>query len=315
MATAATPMPPSRWRGSSWPPEEPVHPLFERLLSSSPVITDGALGTELQALGLTPGEHPDLWNLTHPDLVQQVAAAYVAAGSRIILTNTFCSNRIALAAHGGADRVMELNAAGVRLARLAAGDAAAVFASMGSSGKMLMSGDVSEEELAVAFGEQAEALAQAGVVAIALETMTDLDEALIALKAARKTGLPVVVSMVFDSGREKDRTMMGKTPEQVAAALSEAGADAIGANCGLGIDGYIPVCRRLKQSSRLPIWIKPNAGLPAMVDGHITYRTTAEEFATRVPALRAAGADFIGGCCGTTPEFVRAIAAALHVHS
>jgi 5-methyltetrahydrofolate--homocysteine methyltransferase len=288
-----------------------MHPLIEKLLSASPVVTDGALGTQLQALGLPPGEHPDLWNLSHPERVEQVAAAYVAAGSRIILTNTFRSNRIALAGHGGAERVTELNAAGVRLARRAAGTAALVFASMGSSGKMLMSGDVTEEELAIAFGEQAGALAQAGVDAIAIETMTDLDETLIALKASKKTGLPVVVSMVFDSGKEKDRTMMGKTPEQVAAALTEAGADVIGANCGLGIEGYIPVCRRLKQSTPLPIWIKPNAGLPAMVDGHITYRTTAGEFAARVPALRGAGADFIGGCCGTTPEFIRSIVAAL----
>jgi methionine synthase I (cobalamin-dependent) len=287
-----------------------MHSLIQKLLAAPPVVTDGALGTQLQALGLPPGEHPDLWNLVHPDRVQQVAAAYVAAGSRIILTNTFRSNRIALAGHGGSERVAELNAEGVRLARQAAGTAALVFASMGSSGKMLMSGDVTEEELAAAFGEQAEALARAGVDAIAIETMTDLDEALIALKASKTTGLPVVVSMVFDSGKEKDRTMMGKTPEQVAAALTEAGADVIGANCGLGIEGYIPVCRRLRQSTTLPIWIKPNAGLPAILDERITYRTTAGEFAARVPALRAAGADFIGGCCGTTPEFIRSIVAA-----
>jgi methionine synthase I (cobalamin-dependent) len=288
-----------------------VHPLIGKLLASSPVITDGALGTQLQALGLAPGEHPDLWNLSHPERVQQVASAYVAAGSRIILTNTFRSNRIALAGHGGAERVGELNAAGVRIARAAAGSVCAVFASMGSSGKMLMSGDVSEEELSVAFAEQAGVLAQAGVDAIALETMTDLDETLIALRAAKLTGLPVVASMVFDSGKQKDRTMMGKTPEQVAAALTEAGADVIGANCGLGIDGYIPVCRRLKASSPLPIWIKPNAGLPSMVGGTIAYLTTAKEFAARVPELRAAGADFIGGCCGTTPEFIRSVVSAL----
>jgi methionine synthase I (cobalamin-dependent) len=289
-----------------------MQPLIAALLSSGPVILDGALGTQLQALGLPPGEHPDLWNLAHPDRVRQVAAAYVAAGSRILLTNTFRSNRIALASHGGALRVEELNSAGVRIARDAAAGKALVFASMGSSGRMLMSGDVSEEELLTAFTEQATALARAGADGIALETMTDLDEALIALRAVKSTRLPVVVSMVFDSGKEKDRTMMGKTPEQVASALTTEGADVIGANCGLGIEGSIPVCRRLKQATTLPVWIKPNAGLPAMVDGRPTYRTTAAEFASHIPALRDAGADFIGGCCGTTPEFVRAIAAALH---
>ncbi|MEW6512286.1 MAG: homocysteine S-methyltransferase family protein [Bacteroidota bacterium] len=290
-----------------------MHPIITRLLSTAPVITDGALGTQLQALGLPAGEHPDLWNLTHPELVQKVAAGYVEAGSNIVLTNTFRSNRIALAAHGGAEKVEELNAAGVRLARAAAGKNVAVFASMGSSGKMLMSGDVSEEELDEAFTEQAAALAKAGVDAIAIETMTDLDEAVIALKSAKKTGLPVIVTMVFDSGKDKDRTMMGKTPEEVARTLTDAGADVIGANCGLGIEGYIPVARRLKQATELPIWIKPNAGLPELVEGKLTYRTTAAQFAARVPELRAAGADFIGGCCGTTPEFIREIVAALKV--
>jgi 5-methyltetrahydrofolate--homocysteine methyltransferase len=176
---------------------------------------------------------------------------------------------------------------------------------------MLMSGDVTEAELAAAFGEQARAIAAAGADGIVIETMADLDEALIALAAARTTGLPVVVSMVFDSGKEKDRTMMGATPEMVATALTEAGADVIGANCGLGMEGYIPVCARLKKSTSLPLWIKPNAGLPEMVDGHVTYRTTAADFAARALELRAAGADFIGGCCGTTPDFVQALARTL----
>jgi methionine synthase I (cobalamin-dependent) len=142
--------------------------------------------------------------------------------------------------------------------------------------------------------------------------MSDLEEARIALRAARTTGLPVIVSMVFDSGKEKDRTMMGSTPEQVAAALGEAGADAIGANCGLGIEGYIPVCARLRKATSLPLWIKPNAGMPEMVHGQITYRTTPEEFARGSRELGRAGADFIGGCCGTTPDFIRAVRAALH---
>jgi methionine synthase I (cobalamin-dependent) len=250
--------------------------------------------------------------VSHPDRVIAVASRYVEAGSTVILTNTFRSNRIALGAHGEGVDLVALNAAGVRLSCKAAAGRAGVFASVGPSGKMLLSEEVTEAELAGAFAEQCKALAEAGADALLIETMSDLEEARIALRAARTTGLPVVVSMVFDSGREKDRTMMGATPEQVAAALGEAGADAIGANCGLGIEGYIPVCARLRKATSLPVWIKPNAGMPEMADGRITYRTTPEEFARGSRDLERAGADFIGGCCGTTPEFIHAVSAALH---
>jgi len=280
-------------------------------MARRPVVTDGAWGTELQKLGLAPGEHPDLWNLSHPDRVEEVAARYVQAGSDVILTNTFRSNRVALGPNAARADVPSLNARGVEISRLAAAGRARVFASVGPAGKMLMTGEVTEEELSAAFTEQCHALASAGADAILIETMADLEEARIAVKAARTTGLPVIASMVFDSGRDKDRTMMGATPEQAAAALTEAGADVIGANCGLGIEGYIPVCARLRRATDLPIWIKPNAGMPEMVDGRITYRTTAEEFASGARRLESAGADFIGGCCGTTPAFLRAVAAAL----
>ncbi|MGB6033252.1 MAG: homocysteine S-methyltransferase family protein, partial [Bacteroidota bacterium] len=186
-----------------------------------------------------------------------------------------------------------------------------VFASIGPTGKMLMAGDVTEEHLAEVFHEQAELLAEAGADALVLETMSDLTEARIALTAARATGLPVVVSMVFDSGKERDRTMMGATPEQVAEELTAAGADVIGANCGVGIDSYVPVCVRLKAATDRPVWIKPNAGLPEMIGGNAVYTTTPEEFAQHGPALSKAGASFIGGCCGTTPDFVRALLKAL----
>ena len=280
-------------------------------MARRPVVTDGAWGTELQKLGLAPGEHPDLWNLSHPDRVEEVAARYVEAGSDVILTNTFRSNRIALGTHAGEADVAALNARGVEISRRAAGGRARVFASVGPSGRMLMAGEVTEEELTAAFTEQCHALADAGADAILIETMADIDETRIAVKAARTTGLPVVASMVFDSGKEKDRTMMGATPEQVAAALTEAGADVIGANCGLGIEGYIPVCGRLRRATHLPLWIKPNAGMPEMADGRITYRTSPEQFAAGARELRKAGADFIGGCCGTSPAFLRAVVAAL----
>jgi methionine synthase I (cobalamin-dependent) len=148
---------------------------------------------------------------------------------------------------------------------------------------------------------------------LVVETMQDLDEARIAIAAAKTTGLPVVASMVFDCGKDKDRTMMGATPEQAAAALVEAGADVVGANCGQGIAGFVNICARLKSAAGgHPLWIKPNAGLPQMQAGKTVYMMTAAEFAGQVPAVLAAGANFIGGCCGTTPDFIREIHRQLH---
>ena len=286
-----------------------MHPALATLLAQAPVLTDGAWGTQLQARGLALGEVPDLWNLTHPDRVAEVAQAYVDAGSQVILTNTFGANRIRLAEAGAADRVAELNRAGAQLSCRAAAGKARVFASIGPSGKMLLTGDVSEAELLAAFTEQAVALAAGGADALVVETMADLAEAQIAVRAAKQTGLPVVACMVFDSGKNKDRTLMGTTPEQAAAGLTEAGADVVGANCGQGIAGFVTICQRLKASTDRPIWIKGNAGLPQLVDGQPCYTTTPEEFAGYAPALIAAGASFLGGCCGTSPAFIRALCA------
>lgn len=283
-----------------------IHPLIQKLASQGVVLTDGAWGTQLQARGLAAGETPDLWNLTHPEKVAEVARAYVQAGSQVILTNTFGGNRLRLAEAGAADRVREINEAGARISREAAAGRALVFASIGPSGKMLMNGDVTETELHAAFTEQAEALARGGADGLVVETMADLEEARIAIAAAKTTGLPVVASMVFDSGKDKDRTLMGTTPEQAAAALAGAGADVIGSNCGQGVAGFVKICARLKAAAGgAPIWIKANAGLPQVMDGQVSYETSAQDFAGYLPALLAAGASFVGGCCGTSPEFIR----------
>jgi methionine synthase I (cobalamin-dependent) len=239
--------------------------------------------------------------------VAQVAKAYVDAGSQVILTNTFGASRIMLARHGAAKQAPEINRAGAVISREAASGMAKVFASIGPSGAMLMMGDVSEDDVRDAFVEQADALAEGGADGIVIETMSDLTEARIAITAARDTGLPVVACMSYDSGKSKDRTMMGITPEQAAKELAAAGADVIGANCGQGIEGYIPICARLRAATSLPIWIKPNAGLPVVVDGRAVYKTTPEEFVSYAQALVDAGASFIGGCCGSNPDFIRAL--------
>ena len=278
------------------------------LLRAGPVVLDGAWGTQLQQKGLAPGECPDGWNLTHPDRVREVAMAYVEAGSRVILTNTFGANRIALSRHNLVADSATINKAGAAISLQAAKGKALVFGSMGPCGRLLLSGDVTEQEIEGAFGEQARALKEAGVHGIVVETMSDLAEAEIAVGAAHETGLPVVACMSFDSGQASDRTMMGVTPEQAADELRKAGADAVGANCGLGIEGYLPLCVRLRAATNLPLWIKPNAGTPELVDGAVTYRTGVKEFVERSGRLLDAGANFIGGCCGTTPAFISALA-------
>jgi methionine synthase I (cobalamin-dependent) len=284
---------------------------LKELLRTSPILLDGGWGTQLQARGLQPGECPDAWNLTHPDAVESVARAYVTAGSAVILTNTFGANHLTLARHGLSAKMEEINRRGVEISRRAAGKTVRVFASIGPSGRMLVNGEVREEELQAAFVAQARALAGAGADALVIETMSDLTEASIAVAAARATGLPIVASMSFDSGPQKDRTLMGVSPEQAATTLAAAGADVIGANCGQSIDGYLPLCRRLRAATTLPIWLKPNAGAPELVKGKALYRQSPEDFAAQIPALVQAGAQFIGGCCGTSPDFIRAISSTL----
>lgn len=288
-----------------------MHPLIETLTRGGPVLTDGAWGTQLQARGLAIGEIPEAWNLTRPAAVREVAQAYIEAGSRVVLTNTFGGNRIRLAEAGLADRLEEINRLGAAISREAAGARARVFASLGPTGRLLAGGEVDVEEIRAAFLEQAWALARGGADALIVETMSDLQEARLAVAAARETGLPVVACMVFDSGPNRDRTMTGVTPEESARALAGAGADVVGANCGQGIREFVPLCRRLRAATERPLWIKPNAGLPELSEGRAVYRTSPAEFAAFAPALVEGGAAFLGGCCGTGPDFIRALAAAL----
>ena len=274
-------------------------------LAGGLLITDGAWGTELQARGLEPGAAPDTWNLTYPERVEAVARAYVEAGSQVVLTNTFRANAVAMEGE-----LEAINRAGVEISKRAAAGRALVFASIGPTGRMLMAGEIGSEEARAAFDAQATALAAAGADALLVETMSDIEEARLAVAAAKSTGLPVIVSFAFDSGKNKDRTMMGATPEAVAAAMVEAGADAVGANCGVGVEHAATVCGRLRAACDLPIWIKPNAGLPKMEGTAVRYDTSAEFFASHYAALSAAGASFLGGCCGSTPDFIRALVSA-----
>jgi methionine synthase I (cobalamin-dependent) len=276
--------------------------------------TDGAWGTELMKLGGASTELKDLWNISAPDKVLQVARSYVDAGARIILTNTFSANAIMLDRHGASGRSTEVTRAGAAISRQAAGNRALVFGSIGPTGKLVSLKQISTDETEAAFAEQALALADGGADAIIIETMADLAEAQAALRACVSScDLPIGVSFTFDSGKQKNRTMMGITPAQAWQMAREGGASFIGANCGVGIDAYVNIAHDYAAcGSELPIWIKGNAGRPEMeADGSVHYRAGPEDFSRAVPELVATGVRFIGGCCGSTPAHVQAIAKAI----
>ncbi len=275
------------------------------------LVTDGAWGTQLQAHGLPAGACPDAWNQDNPAAVEAVARSYVGAGSQVILTNTFRSNPFPLA-HWGRSDAADLAEAGAAISRKAAGEGVKVFGSIGPTGKIVMMGDVPAEALTQAFSVQAAALARGGVDAILCETFTELAEAELAIRAAREaTDLPVVITMTFDSGPDKTSTMMGVTPADLAAKAAELGAQAVGANCGAGPENYVKVAALFRAATDLPVWIKPNAGLPVIEGGKTVFPMGPEEFAGFARALADAGANLMGGCCGTTPDHIRALRAAI----
>ena len=281
-----------------------------REFARQPRLSDGVYGTELSARGLLDGCAERL-NLSDPGAVEAVARSYVDAGADVIMTNSLMAHRFGLAPHGlegWADRIAR--AAAQISCRAARGTGAKVFGSFGPSGKVLMMGEVSEAEVAQSFAQTASALASGGAEAIVLETFNDLAEARLALRAAKgATGLPVVVSLAFAYGPDRTCTMMGDRPEDLAAMAAAEGADAIGANCGVGPDVAVTLARMLRGASDLPVWIKPNAGLPVVKDGRTVFPMGPEEFASHVPAMIEAGANFIGGCCGCGPGHIAAMRA------
>ena len=286
---------------------------WQQTVRTTPIIVlDGAWGTELARRGLPPGAAPELWNVSQPARVAEIPAAYVAAGARIVLTNTFGGSRFTLNKGGLADRVEELNRGGARISKEAVGGAALVCASIGPTGEFLEPlGDITAQQMQAVFAEQIRALLDGGADLLVIETMTDLNEALCAVQAARATApdVPLVVSLTFDKGLHGYATMMGVTPAHAAQALSAADVDVIGTNCGNGIENMVEIVRELRAHTDRPIWARPNAGLPQLVDGRTVFPETPEVMAAKIPALVAAGATLIGGCCGTTPAHIRAIAA------
>ena len=283
-------------------------------IAHGPLRADGAMGTQLQLAGLEPGDCGDVWNLDHPARVQHIHRSYIDAGAQLITTNTFGANRIALARYGEEARTADINRAGAELARAAAPRGSYVLGDIGPFGGFIAPhGEYDAQQILDVFAEQATALLAGGADAIIVETMTAIEEAVLAVQAARAAGAAVVLAtMAFDRTRVGPRTMMGVAPEQAAEALVAAGAAIVGANCGasLGTDDFCQIIRRMRQvMPDAPLMAQPNAGLPeVMPNGEISYPTDPQHFAEGIGRLLEEGAIIVGGCCGTTPAHIRAIA-------
>ncbi len=279
------------------------------LAKKKTVIFDGAMGTMLMAAGLKAGETPELWNIEKPSLVTEIHRKYYEAGSDVVHTNTFGGNAIKLADRGLSDRMEAINVEAAKLAREACPAGKFVAGDVGPTGKLIKPlGDLVIEEAEEAFFRQAQALLKGGVDLISIETMFSLEEALAGLRAAKRLGeAPVIAALTFNRTKKGFFTMMGEGVNQAVSAFEGAGADVIATNCSLGSRDMIDLTKELRAATRKPILVQPNAGKPLTQKGVTSYLQTPVEFAQDGKEIRNSGADMIGGCCGTSPEFIRAL--------
>jgi 5-methyltetrahydrofolate--homocysteine methyltransferase len=274
------------------------------------LLADGAIGSLLMARGLARGAAPESFNLSHPEILEEIASRYLEAGAEIIQTNTFGASPLKMANYGLADQTVAINENAVRVVRRAVGDKAYVSASCGPSGRILLPyGDTEEDKIFDSFQIQMKSLIQSGVDIICVETMSDLREAQLAIQAARSvsTSIPIMATMTFEATARGFFTIMGVTIEKACRELQKAGADLIGSNCGNGSLQMITIAKEFKKFTSLPLLIQANAGLPELRAGQVHYPETPEYMAEMSRELIKAGVSVIGGCCGTTPEHTRAM--------
>lgn len=291
--------------------------LLDKLAEKKILVSDGAWGTELQARGLGPDDCPEEWNVSHPQQVQGIAEAYISAGSDIVLTNTFGGSKIKLEKKHLSDRVGEFNAAGARNSlQAASGTGSIVAGSVGPTGEFVQPlGLMSEDEMQAVFAEQIKAILDAGVKVICIETMMAVEEASCAIRAVKSLdpSVDVMATMTFDETPNGFRTMMGTDPASAVDALSQAGADVLGSNCGNGIEAMVKIAAEFRRHTDKPILIHANAGVPELIEGKTVFRQSPQEMASYVESVIAAGANIVGGCCGTGPEHIRAVRAVVEL--
>ena len=294
-------------------PESRTLSILDRVARGELLISDAATGTYLQGHGLEPGGCPEEFNLSHPDIVKGMARNYYEAGADMVLTNSFGANRFMLEKYGQGNRVGEFNRLAAQHARSQARPGHHVVGSVGPTGEFLEPlGEVGETEMLDAFVEQTTALEEGGADGVVIETMTALEEATLAIRAAKEnTDLVVIATMVFDKGPRGFFTMMGVTPQRAVKELKEAGADIVGSNCGNGIKVMVDLAREMRQATDGYMLIHSNAGIPAIRQGQIVYPETPELMMDGFKELADMGVNIIGGCCGTGPGHIRALSSAL----
>jgi 5-methyltetrahydrofolate--homocysteine methyltransferase len=282
---------------------------LQRLASGEVLVADGAIGTMLMERGLQPGQPPESFNLTHTDVLEDVARAYLEAGADIIQTNTFGANRLKLQTYGLGNKVSTINRNAVLAVKKVVGEAAYVYGSCGPTGRFLEPyGEVTVDEMYEVYLEQIGTLCSAGVDIICIETMSDLNEAACAIRAAKDVAqVPVIATMTFDHTPKGYYTIMGVTVKGAAGTLQDAGADIVGSNCGNGIEKMVTIAREFRQYTKLPVAIQANAGKPQLIDDRAVYPETPDFMAERTGELLSLGVSIIGGCCGTTPAHIRAL--------
>lgn len=287
-----------------------MKPLLDRISAGETLVADGAMGTMLLERGLKPGACPESINLERPEVLEEIASLYFKAGADLLETNTFGASPIKLSQYGLEDRTDEINRNAVNAVRGIVGERAYVAACCGPSGKMLKPyGDADPEDVYNSFRVQIECLIGAGADVVCIETMIDLAEAQLAVKAAKAVSpeTPVAATMTFDPTPKGFFTVMGVNIEQAATGLREAGADLVGSNCGNGIENMVEIARGFRRCGDFPLIIQSNAGLPETRDGKLAYGESPAFMADKVAELLATGVSIIGGCCGTTPEHIAAI--------